>query len=242
VSAPPAIKPLSDHSSLQERTYRALREAIVLGQFAPGQRLHEKILADLLGVSRNPVREAIRRLQQDGFVDVRPRTGIFVASYSLAEIQDLYRVRAALEGTAAALAAERMSDGEIEQLGAVLRRMEQATEARAKRATVHEADAFHQCIHQGARSPRLAALLAQLYGQIAHYRNVTLGLPGRASQASHGHHDLLDAIRRRDAGEADRMMREHVLGAATALMDHLASSTEKQAAPDGSPPPPEYIR
>lgn len=225
VSAEPSIKPLSDHPSLQERTYQTLRDAIVQGRWAPGERLYETALAELLGVSRNPVRGAILRLQHDGLIEVRPRTGIFVATFSPAEVQDLYRIRAALEGTAAALAAQRMSDEELDRLETVLERMEKATAQHLRGATVHEADAFHQMVHLGARSQRLVSLLAQLYGQIAHYRTVTLGIPGRATDASHGHHDLLDALRRHDADEADRVMRHHVLEAATALLSHLRPET-----------------
>ena len=228
MTAEPAIRPLDALPSLQERTYAALRRAIVGGQFEPGQRLFEHALADMLGVSRNPVREAIRRLQQDGFVEVRPRAGIFVAAFSLDEVEDLYRIRAALEGTVAALAAERMTDKELTELEVVLGRMESATAARRRAATVHEADSFHQLVHQRARSPRLTSLLSQLYGQIAHYRGVTLGIPGRAADASHGHHELLDALRRRDSQEADRLMRAHVLEAAHALVTHLRSETAEQ--------------
>lgn len=230
VSAQPSIKPLSAHHSLQERTYQTLRDAIVQGRLTSGERLYETALAEMLGVSRNPVREAILRLRHDGLVEVRPRTGIFVASFSAAEVQDLYRIRAALEGTAAALAAQRMSDEDLDRLETVLERMEKATAQHLRGATVHEADAFHQMVHVGARSQRLASLLEQLYGQIAHYRTVTLGIPGRAANASQGHHDLLDALRRRDADEADRVMRHHVLGAATALLSHLLPETSPSIA------------
>jgi DNA-binding GntR family transcriptional regulator len=229
------LQPLAQHPSLQERTYRTLRDAIVQGEFAPGSRIYETAIAERLGVSRVPVREAIRRLQQDGFVDARPRTGIYVAAFGINEVTDLYRIRAALEGTAASLAAERMSDEEISELEAVLHRMESATARRAKRATFHEADLFHKAIHHGARSPRLFALLEQLYGQVAHYRKITLAIPGRADDASHGHHDLVEAIHRRDSETADRLMRTHVLGAVAALVQHTdGASTPTKSATEAS--------
>lgn len=224
------IQVLSDHPSLQERTYQALRSAIVEGQLAPGVRIYETTLAKRLGVSRNPVREAIRRLQQDGFIEVRPRNGIYVAQYGVDEVRDLYQIRAALEGTAAALAAQRMTDDELAGLDTVLERMERATARHAKHATVREADSFHLTIHRGARSPRLVAILDQLYGQIAHFRKITLAIPGRASQASEGHHYLVEVLRRRDAKEADRMMREHVLSAVDAFMELAASPPDSSAA------------
>lgn len=224
------IQPLTEHPSLQERTYRTLRDAIVQGEFAPGVRIYETAIAERLGVSRNPVREAIRRLQQDGFVEVRPRNGIYIVAFGLEEVKDLYQIRASLEGTAASLAAQRMTDEELDKLADVLHRMENATARREKRATVHEADVFHQTIHIGARSPRLVALLDQLYGQIAHYRKITLAIPGRASDASHGHHELLEALRRRDGEAADRVMRQHVLSAVDAFIEHAAAPAETASA------------
>jgi DNA-binding GntR family transcriptional regulator len=230
MSAEQLIQVLSDHPSLQERTYQTLRSAIVEGQLAPGVRIYETTLAKRLGVSRNPVREAIRRLQQDGFIEVRPRNGIYVAEYGVDEVRDLYQIRAALEGTAASLAAQRMTDEELAGLDAVLERMERATARHAKHATVRESDSFHQTIHQGARSPRLVAILHQLYGQIAHFRKITLAIPGRADQASEGHHHLVEVLRRRDADEADRMMRQHVLSAVDAFMELAASPPDSSAA------------
>src|SRR5687768_15046082 len=90
---------LTDQQSLQERTYHALRAALLEGVYMPGERIYEGIVAKEIGVSRNPVREAIRRLQQDGLVQVRPHYGIYVAEIPSDEIEDVYRIRGALEGT-----------------------------------------------------------------------------------------------------------------------------------------------
>src|SRR6266568_1907115 len=113
------LSPLTDQQSLQERTYVALRAALLDGEYLPGERIYEAAIAQALGVSRNPVREAVRRLQQDGLLDVRPHYGIYVATIPPEEIEDIYRIRGALEATAAALAAERMSDEDIEDLGRI---------------------------------------------------------------------------------------------------------------------------
>src|SRR5829696_2391033 len=98
------LTPIDDQRSLQERTYRALRQAILDGRYVPGERIYEGAVAQALGVSRNPVREAVRRLQQDGLLDVRSHLGIYVTRIPAEEIDDIYRIRAALEGTAAGFA------------------------------------------------------------------------------------------------------------------------------------------
>jgi DNA-binding GntR family transcriptional regulator len=229
----PRLTPLSDQRSLQERTYQALREALLEGQYLPGQRIFEAEIAQLLGVSRNPVREAIRRLQQDGLLEVRPRSGIYVASVPADEVEDIYRLRAALEGVAAALAAERITKQELEELGRILRSGEKEANRVQDSAsmTVARADRFHQYIHTVARSPRLSELLELIYAQVMHFRNLTLRMPGRAEAASRGHKQLYAALMKRDAAEAERLMREHVDGARRMLTEHLAQVEEEAKEP-----------
>lgn len=223
------LSALTDQQSLQERTYQALRRAILDGHYQPGRRLYETELAGLLAVSRNPVREAVRRLQQDGLLEVRPRSGIYVATLPANEVEDVYRIRVALEGTAAALAAERMTDAELDDLGEILRR----ETARRKSAgdgatnysgTVARADRFHHAIHEGAHSPRLSQSLELIYGQVMQFRSLTLRLPGRVNAAVRGHSEIYRALKRHDSVEAERLMRAHVDGAREILMRHLGKT------------------
>jgi DNA-binding GntR family transcriptional regulator len=224
------LPPLTDHLSLQERTYRALRKALLDGEYAVGERIFENEVAGMLGVSRVPVREAVRRLQQDGLLEVRPRSGIYVTSLSPEEVDDIYRIRAALEGAAAGLAAERITDAQLHELHGLLARQDDETQIRRSRragsqsGVVARADAFHHAVHIYARSPRLYELLEMIYAQVMQFRSITLRMPGRAEAASHGHHALYDALSRRDSAEAERLMREHVDSARRSLLSHLAKA------------------
>jgi DNA-binding GntR family transcriptional regulator len=221
-AAPLNLVAIADHPSLQERAYRTLRTAILEGRFAVGERLFESKLADQLGISRNPVRESIRRLQQDGLVDVRPRGGIYVASISIEEADDIYRVRGALEALAARLAAERITDSELDQL----RRLAFGhADDIPTQAAVTEADQFHKAVHEFAHSPQLLEPLKLIYGRVLHYRNVTLSLPGRANVAVQGHVEIYQAIAKRDSARAELVMREHIEGARISLMRHLERQT-----------------
>jgi DNA-binding GntR family transcriptional regulator len=216
------LAPLTDQLSLQERTYQSLRSALLDGDYLPGERIYEAGIAQALGVSRNPVREAVRRLQQDGLLEVRPHYGIYVATIPPDEIEDVYRIRAALEATAAALAAERMTDEDVTELGSIVAEQQEAA-ARAEApprepVSVVQADRFHHAIHVGARSPRLLVLLEQIYAQVSHFRNLTLRVPGRAAVSAQGHAGIFDAIRRRDPDAADRRMRAHIDDARQALV------------------------
>ena len=227
--------PLTDQLSLQERTYQALRQALLEGRYLPGARIYEAAVAKALGVSRNPVREAVRRLQQDGLLEVRPHNGIYVASIPPDEIEDVYRIRGALEAIAAALAAERMTPEEIAGLGRDSRRAgagrpERLTPAPRTRSRQCQADHFHQAIHAGARSPRLLTLLEQIYAQVTHFRNLTLRVPGRAAVSARGHQAIYEAIRRRDAVDADRLMRAaHRRRAQALLLPDQRGGTHQRA-------------
>jgi len=227
------IAPLTDQLSLQERTYQSLRTALLDGEYVPGERIYEAALAQALGVSRNPVREAVRRLQQDGLLEVRPHYGIYVAEIPPEEIEDVYRIRGVLEAAAAGLAAERMTDTEVAALRRILAE-QQAAAARSDRlpreaVSAAQADRFHHAIHVGARSPRLLALLEQIYAQVTHFRNLTLRQPGRAKVSAEGHAAIFDAIAARDADASERRMREHIDDARQALVRQVTEAAAASA-------------
>jgi DNA-binding GntR family transcriptional regulator len=225
---------ITDQQSLQERTYQAMRGALLDGEYLPGDRIYEAAVAQALGVSRNPVREAVRRLQQDGLLEVRPHYGIYVTSIPTEEIEDIYRIRGALEATAAGLAAERMSGAEIDALQAIYEEQIVATNEAAplprEPVSVVQADRFHRAIHVGAKSPRLLVLLEQIYAQVTHFRNLTLRVPGRAGVSAAGHRAILEAIRSRDARASEHEMRLHIDGAREALERQLSEPRSETSA------------
>jgi DNA-binding GntR family transcriptional regulator len=228
------LSPITDQRSLQERTYQALRAALLDGEYLPGDRIYEATIAEALGVSRNPVREAVRRLQQDGLVEVRPHYGIYVTTIPTEEIEDIYRIRGALEATAAGLATERMSDAEIAEIAEIhaeqVRAAKEAAPLPREPVSVVLADRFHHAIHVGAKSPRLLVLLEQIYAQVTHFRNLTLRAPGRASVSAAGHGAILDAIRSRDVPAAEKQMRLHIDDARQALERQLSEARSDSAA------------
>jgi DNA-binding GntR family transcriptional regulator len=228
MSAP--LTRIGDQRSLQERTYQSLRNAILQGNYVPGERIYEVAVAEALGVSRNPVREAVRRLQQDGLVDVRAHYGIYVTRIPVEEIDDIYRIRAALEATAAGFAAERMDDSEIVELAAIIAEQREAVAQAAplprEPVSLVQADRFHHAIHVGARSPRLLTLLEQMYAQVTHFRSLTLRVPGRAAVSAAGHVGVFEAIRERDAARAEVLMKTHIDDARNALLRQMADTGE----------------
>lgn len=225
------LSPLTNPRSLQEQTYQVLRTALLEGEYLPGERIYETAIANALGVSRNPVREAVRRLQQDGLLDVRPHYGIYVATIPAEEIEDVYRIRGALEATAARLAAERMSSDQIRDLGRILAEQRRAA-GRAKsdpREETSHADRFHHAVHVGADSQRLLMLLEQIYAQVSHLRNLSLRAPGRGAISAAGHATIYEAIRQRNSDAAEKLMGLHVNDAREALVHQLSEAGDGTA-------------
>jgi DNA-binding GntR family transcriptional regulator len=221
------IRGLSAPPSLQEFAYAALRQAIVSHELTAGQRLVEAELAEKLGISRSPVREALRRLQQDGLVQLRPREGVYVSSVTVDEVDDVFRIRAALESTAAALAAERATEDQLSEMEALVASMNEAVQSGDPDSAIAYSDAFHRAITLAARVPRLAYMFDQIYTHVFHFRSITLRTPGRAYDAAEDHIQLMEALRRRDPEEARTIMERHIDDARVTLLQILETAEEE---------------
>jgi DNA-binding GntR family transcriptional regulator len=208
------IAPLAEEDtlSLGERAYRRLRDSIVQGMLPAGRKISERSLANELGISAQPVREALRRLEQDGMVVTLPRRGTVVAEVGPAQLGELGRIRAALEGVACALAAERMEAGDLAAIAAILPRMKAGTEAADTEALDEANEAFHAIIHRATGNLFLMRSLAALraYDHLGRHRAVG-STPRDMPKALTEHRGIVAALRRRDPALAEARMRHHVL-------------------------------
>lgn len=223
----PPIK-LDNYKPLRELVFEAMREAIISGALRPGERLMEVQLAEDLGVSRTPVREAIRKLELEGFVLMIPRKGAYVADISLKDISSVFEVRRALEGLAAELAAERASDEEIEQLERLLVELAGCAEARNTKEFVNLDAKFHEVVYTASRNERLGQILSLLIEQIMRFRTRTLSNPARLRVALEEHRGLVEALAVRDAELARRLAQEHIESAENSLMSLVAAAESKE--------------
>ncbi|WP_433709452.1 GntR family transcriptional regulator [Nocardia sp. CA-084685] len=210
-------------TNFQERVADGLREMIIKGELAPGDALSEVTLAETFGISRTPVREALKQLQIEGLVEVRSRVGTFVAAPSRREINELFEMKQLLEGAAARLMAAR---GNIPELGALSANVAEADAAVLDGNTeryaelVHE---FHEIMIAGADNGKLATHYRILMNQLAYGRLVrtSLAQPGRSLDSEREHHGVLDLIIARDGASAERLMRQHVQASHHAVMAGL---------------------
>ncbi len=202
--------------TLADKVFELLQTAIVKGRLQPGQRLSEAELSTTYGVSRGPLREAIRRLEGRGLVTKRPHAGISVVSLGFHELMEIYQVREALEGMACRLAAQSMSDDEISELKALLdmhRKMVDDDDGRSYYQKEGDFD-FHYRIVKGSKNSRLyQSLCGELYHLVRMYRYRLSLQAGRPHRALKEHTRIYEAIEARDAELAEILMRRHISAA-----------------------------
>lgn len=209
---------LDNYKPLRELVFETLREAIIDGELPPGERLMEIQVAEELGVSRTPVREAIRKLELEGLVAMIPRKGAYVAGLSMKDVIEVFEIRAALEGLAASLAAERATDEELEDLERQLVRTTNLIDASDLNGMVEIDTDFHSLLYTVSRNNRLAQIINNLREQIQRFRQTSLSFPGRMKEALEEHREIVEAVSSRDPELARRLAQEHIENAENSMM------------------------
>lgn len=202
-----------DGETLSEQVFRSIQAAIVRGEIAPGSKISEPELARVYGISRGPLREAIHRLEGQRLLVRVPHVGARVVSLGQSELIELYEIRESLEGMACRLAAERMTQGDVDELRHVLETHERDEAFRAGRGYYQQEGDFdfHYRIIQGSGNQTLVKLLCdELYQLVRMYRIQFSKTPNRPHQAFSEHHRILDAIAERDGELAELLMRRHI--------------------------------
>lgn len=207
-----------------------IRQAIMDGRLAPGQRLTEERLARELGISRTPVREALKVLQSEGLVDAAPNRSATVRAYEPGDLEDMYQLRALLEGYAARRAAGRLSDEKLLALRASCERFEAMSPADDLREVVRENFVFHNTILEAAGSIRLSGMVRQVVELPLVYKSYVWYSPEQARISQHYHRQITRALERRDAERAELVMKEHVLEARDVLIAHVEEEGPAAAA------------
>ncbi|MBR1805947.1 MAG: GntR family transcriptional regulator, partial [Selenomonadaceae bacterium] len=170
---------IDSYQPLRETVCETLREAIRKGILEPGERLMEVQLAEELGISRTPVREAIRKLEQEGYVIMMPRRGTYVSSVSVSDIKEIFEIRSALESLSTGLAARRIEPDELEKLRALLAEIEGHIKSRDMDKIVEADIEFHGLLYRVSRNERLVAIIGNLKEQLARFRTLSMSYPGR---------------------------------------------------------------
>jgi len=190
--------------------YAALRDAIVATELEPGRQISENELAEKLGVSRTPVREAVAKLRDDQLVEVVPQLGTFVSRISVAGVDDAQFLREALECAAVRLVAERADAGDIAELRALIVRQEQARDAGDANAFFVLDDAFHSMMCELSGRPIAWTIVARANGHLNRVRRLSLAEPRYIAEMIVEHKVVLSAIAKGDPDEAETSLRHHL--------------------------------
>lgn len=214
---------------LSERVYHALKEAILCCDFAPGDHVNESDLAQWHGVSRTPVREALNRLMQEGFVEVVPRKGYKITPITVRDVQETFSMRIILEGEAAAFATPIISEEQLNTLDNILKvtvGMDMSHGDDSSRMAYLEANnQFHICVAKASGNQRLARTVIGLLEEAARFIYIESGVVGLSGIEESQR--IIEAMRARDAQMARQLMREHIQATYDRVIEVILSGTSE---------------
>lgn len=215
---------LNDYKPLREVIFTTLRDAIIVGELRPGERLMEVKLAEKMGVSRTPVREAIRKLELEGLVDMIPRKGAHVADLSVKDIVDVLEVRASLDGLAALLAAERITDEEIDELNHVNSQFLSFLQKENLQGSIKKDVEFHEIIYRSSRNEKLIQIVSNLREQVQRFRVIYLKDYVNPKELEKEHKDIIDAICSKDSDLSRRVAQNHIKSQQESIINAIKRS------------------
>jgi DNA-binding GntR family transcriptional regulator len=196
---------------VREMTYEFLKSSVLSGHFNPGERLTEERLAKKLGVSRTPVREALHKLESEGLIKPLETRGFIVSRDSKDEVEELFELRAILEGYALRIISEKISEEDLKQLDRLVAGAEDALRRKRMEEVFKWNTKFHDTLHGiVVDKKRLHRLLVNIRKYVLRYRMDTLQYPDGGKRAVDGHRKILLALKLKDPDLCERMMREHI--------------------------------
>src|SRR5215470_1046435 len=211
----------ADPSPLHQRIYETLRAEVISGQRKPGELLSEAELARSWGVSRSPIREALRQLEQHNLVRWAPRRGATVAGLTVAGLRDIYETREAGEALSAGLAAERGSSADLAKMRDLAAGVKQSQDEGDYMRAIMLDDEFHRLMASTTRNRMLESQSGRVLDRVIMARLMVREEPGRTDEIVDEHQAILDALGQRDAKKAAEQAALHVRNARVRLMDML---------------------
>jgi len=218
---------MDDYIPLRDVIFNTLRDAIVSGELKPGERLMEVSLAEKMGVSRTPVREAVRRLEVEGLVTMTPRKGTHVAELSVKDIMDVLEIRAALDKLATELAASRIRQENIRQLESIHRQYIAHLHKENLQGAIKKDVEFHDAIYHASGNNKLMNVAANLREQVYRFRVLYMRDFSNAEDVLKEHEHILKALCDKDSQKAGQLAQEHIVHQQQTIIQQVAKHTEQ---------------
>ncbi len=222
-----SLKTVSWRKSLGQHVFENLRRAIIRGDVPPGNRLVESRLAETLGISRTPVREAIHKLEREGLIQKLPRGGFSVSNLTHEEIEETFGIRSVLESYAARLAAIKHQRQELEPLEEKIEEFQYHLNRGEMEALLQINTEFHGLLYAMSRSPRLIKMINDLRDQIYRFRRIILKIEMMAKRSNDDHRQMLRAMEKRDADRVETLVRQHILRGQKIVLKELENRFKK---------------
>jgi DNA-binding GntR family transcriptional regulator len=197
--------------SLGQYVYDTVKHAVVIGDMAPGTRMVESRLAEALGISRTPVREAFHKLERERLVRRSPAGGFFVVGLTQADVEETFGIRSILESYAARLAALKHRESDLAPLEAKIREYQEHLDTGQLDLLLKINTEFHDLLYGLSGSPRLVKMINDLRDLIFRFRQVILKIEGMARLSNEDHLGMLEHMKKRDANKVEKLVREHIL-------------------------------
>jgi DNA-binding GntR family transcriptional regulator len=220
---------------LRQQVLEKIRNAIAVGQLAPGNRLVERELCEITGVSRTLIRESLRQLESEGLVEVIPNKGPIVATISARQAREVFQLRAELEGLASQLFAELASDTQMKALQDTFAQLREAYASGNSVTMLAAKTRFYDCLVAGSGNETLGNVLRQLHARAMVLRATSLSQPGRTAESEREIAEIMKAIRKRDGAAARQASVAHITKAAQAALNVLEARAGEEA-PTATPP------
>lgn len=205
------LQAFQERKSLGEHVFESLKHSIIRGKISPGEWLVESHIAETLGISRTPVREAIHKLEREGLIERQPRGGFTVLGLDRDDIEETFGIRSVLEGYAARLAAVKHEAKELKDLENKIDEFQKALDRKKMNLLPAINTEFHDLLYRLSKSPKLINMINALRDQIYRYREMILKERKFATTSNLDHKKMLKYIRNRDAEGAERLVRDHIL-------------------------------
>ena len=211
------------NAPIRDQTLREVREAIINGQFRPGERLSERKLCEFIGASRTTIREALRHLESEGLIRVIPQKGPIVATISVEEGKHIYEVREVLEGFMCRLFAERSTPDAKTALCRSLKLLETYVQKKDLENQLIESNRFYEVLMEGCGNNVVCSLLRSLHARISFLRRMSLSSQGRPSRSAKELRAMYEAIEKGDLDAACEASSYHVREAKSSALQYLSS-------------------
>jgi len=222
------ISKIEGYELLSKKVYRIIKSGIIDGSLKSGSKLLEVKIAKQMGISRTPIREALRELAAKGFVKMVPNQGIIVSSDSIEDIQEVIQIRSVLEGLAARLAVVMINSEEISNLEKLLEQMKKFVEKNDP-LRFGEVDAeFHNIIVDNCGNNRLIQMRKNITEQAHRYRIKSLNVSGRLKRSMEEHRKIIEAFKKRDSEKADKFLRKHIENSLKNILTHINIKEEEE--------------